>query len=467
MRLPAAPIGFRRRAASPDGLEEPVVAELFSVERLEQHAASLAAAQTVSADPRLRPSLGARVRQDGDVLLDAYRTLSRAIRDERAITPAAEWLVDNYHVVDEQLREIRDDLPSDYYRELPKLAAGHLQGYPRVIGIAWAYVAHTDSRFDADSLRRFIDAYQRVEPLTIGELWAVAISLRVVLVENLRRLAALIVRSREARQAANELADGLLGLRSDLPPVTAPSFRRLAATALSTSGQVQLLQRLRDQDPAVTPALGWLEEVMAEQGTSADEIVRVEHQRQAAMNVTVRNVITSMRLISWFDWAEFVEEVSLVDAVLREGSAFQMMDFATRDRYRHAIETLARRSGQTEIEVARAALALAASSEGAGATFQAERRHDPGHYLLSDGRRELEQSLRCPVPRIDRLRRALMRSATLGYLGSLALVTALILALPLSALGRGRFVPDGAAGAGDRGARSRHHRSPSPWSTGW
>ncbi len=149
------------------------------------------------------------------MLLAAYRALTEAIRDERSITPAAEWLVDNFHIVEEQLREIRDDLPADYYRELPKLAEGHLEGYPRVLGLAWAYVAHTDSRFDPDSLSRLVSAYQRVEPLTIGELWAIAISLRILLVENLRRLAEQIVRGRAARQQADELADSLLGLGSD------------------------------------------------------------------------------------------------------------------------------------------------------------------------------------------------------------------------------------------------------------
>src|SRR3990170_658657 len=214
-RLRGWPPGFRRPGASPDDLDEPILAELFSIERLEQHAASLADAQSLTDDPRRGYPLRPRVTQNGRVLLACYRSLARAIREERTITPAAEWLVDNFHIVDEQLREILDDLPSDYYRELPKLAEGHLQGYPRVVGLAWAYVAHTDSRSDAESLRHFVGAYQRVEPPTIGELWAVAISLRIVLVENLRRLAELIVRGREARQKANELADDLLGLERE------------------------------------------------------------------------------------------------------------------------------------------------------------------------------------------------------------------------------------------------------------
>lgn len=300
------PSPVRGLADTPD----PIVAELFSVERLEQHGESLAAAQPVTARPRAGRPVRPRVAENGRVLLDAYRVLAQAIKDERSITPAAEWLVDNFHLVEEQLREIRDDLPTDYYRELPKLAEGHLAGYPRVLGVAWAYIAHTDSRFDPESLRRLVAAYQRVAPLTIGELWAIAISLRILLVENLRRLAEQIVRSRAARQQADDLADSLLGLGTESPAAAAAVLRRLPRRALPTAGKVQLFQRLRDQDPAVTPALQWLEELLAAQGTTAEETVRREHQRQASMNVTVRNVITSMRLISWFDWAQFVESVS-------------------------------------------------------------------------------------------------------------------------------------------------------------
>ena len=403
------------------------------MERLEQHAQTLAAAQRVTDAPRRGHAVAPRIAENGRVLLESYRVLAREIKDERWITPAAEWLVDNFHIVDEQLREIRDDLPPDYYRELPKLAAGHLAGYPRVMGLAWAYIAHTDSRFEPESLRRMVRAYQGVEPLTIGELWAIAISLRILLVDNLRRLAEQIVFSRAARQKADELADGLLGLGSESPEVAAASLRRLSPAVLPIAARVQLFQRLRDQDPAVTPALRWLDGLLAAQGTTTEELVRLEHQRQATMNVTVRNVITSMRLISSFDWAQFVESVSLVDEVLRARSPFGDMDFATRDRYRHAVEELARGSGLTEIEVARTAAAMAAAGPSVGdiEPSMAARRRDPGYYLISDGRPEFERAINVRVPVAGRLRRAYVRTSVSGYLGTLALVTTLVLAVPL------------------------------------
>ncbi len=411
----------------------PIREELFSVERLEQHAESLARAQPV-VSAKGRP-LAKRVQDNGRVLHRAYRAIVAAIHDDRAITPAAEWLVDNFHIVEDQIREIRADLPRGFYRQLPKLATGPLAGYPRVYGLAWAFVAHTDSRFDPEMLRRFVGIYQRVDPLSIGELWAVAITLRVVLVENVRRAAERIVIDRAARENADLLADRLLGDGSREPEPVVPALRRFDETPLSRAFAVQLVQRLRDQDPAVTPALQWLDERLAAQGTTADEIVREEHQSQGAMNVTVRNAITSMRLLSAFDWAEFFESVSLVDLMLRAGSGFAAMDFPTRDRYRHAIEELARWTGQTELEIARRVLE-AGRRAGGGANRDSPlppRERDPGFHLIASGRRAFEKELRCRVPLMRRLTRAEPRIGLVIYFGAIAIFSAAFLAPPLLA----------------------------------
>ncbi|MEO5704920.1 MAG: glucoamylase family protein, partial [Candidatus Limnocylindrales bacterium] len=377
---------------------------------------------------------------NGRALLDAYRTLAETIREERSITPAAEWLVDNFHIVEEQVREIRDDLPDEYYRELPKLVEGHLAGYPRVLGIAWAYVAHTDSRFDAESLSRMVVAYQRVEPLTLGELWAIAISLRIVLVENLRRTADRIVRGRAARETADSLADRLLGIGGAPPQAADRALDSLNDAKLPTAARVQLFQRLRDQDPTTTPALRWLEDRLAAEGTTAEETVRREHQRQAEMNVTVRNVITSMRLLSWFDWATFVESTSLVQATLGTYPLFVEMDFATRDRYRHAVEKLARATNRPEVEVARAAIAAGAgaadaigsAAAGDAPSVEAERNRlsDPGYHLIGSGRGHFARSLGAREAVSTRIRRT--AGSTRLYLGAIVLLTSLVVALGIA-----------------------------------
>jgi cyclic beta-1,2-glucan synthetase len=196
MRSLVTSLTSRFAGGAPNGLQDddrPIRAELFGVERLEQHAHSLAEQQAIAPSGSAGKSLVRRLKENERVLLEAYRAIAAHASDGRPVAPAAEWLLDNFHLVEQQVREVRTDLPDGYYRELPKLIDGPLAGYPRVYGIAWAFVAHTDSRFDPDTLTRFVRAYQTVQPLSIGELWAVAITLRIVLVENLRRSAKRIV----------------------------------------------------------------------------------------------------------------------------------------------------------------------------------------------------------------------------------------------------------------------------------
>ena len=379
-------------------------------------------------------SLGGRLADNGGVLLDAYRMIAKGIAEHRAITPAAEWLVDNYYLVERQVREIRSALPPGYYRQLPKLASGPFMGYPRVFGLAWAFVAHTDSHFDNEMLCQFVRAYQTVQPLTIGELWAVAITLRIVLVENLRRLAELIMLSSKARQEADALADRLLGAGGRVAEPASIVLATHQGTALPDAFAVQLVHRLRDQDPGVTPALTWLDELLGAQGTSADEIVRDEHQRQGTGAVTVRNIITSLRLISNADWPELFERMSLVDEALSVGCAFRDMDFPTRNLYRSAIEGLARGTKRTELDIANRAVSAAKQESCSHVGAEKDRRGDPGYYLFADGRRAFETMigyLPPPATWPGRLGRALGMG---GYVASGGVVAALLLAIPISIL---------------------------------
>ena len=331
----------------------------MSTEHLEREALRLASELITKATGPGR-ALMPRVRDNGRALLRRYRTLARLTRDHSAVPPAAEWLVDNFHVVESALQLIQSDLPRGFYRQLPKLATGTFAGYPRVLALMDAFVAHTDSRFEASTLRRFLDAFQQVEPLTIGELWAVSIALRVVLLENLRRL-----------------ADGIT---------------------------VPLVQGRPGRDP-----------------------------EPAAADVSVRNVITSLRALATFEGAGFVESVSTVDEALRAGSDFDAMDFPSRDRYRHAIEDLSRGSGLSELEVARRVLDRSAEAvlEATTLGLPADRRRDPGYYLISDGRPLFEKEIGYRARLGRRLMRAYVSTATASYLGAIGIVTVFLLALPL------------------------------------
>ena len=423
---------FRKLQRPPDDRsEDPIREELYSVERLEQFAAVLASEHKIAAKARRSRLLLPRLEENGRKLLAAYRALAEAIRSERTISPAAEWLVDNFHIVEEQVREIREDLPKGYYHELPKLAEGELKDYPRIYAFALALIAHTDSRLDTETLRRFINAYQKVSPLSIGELWAVPITLRLALVENLRRLATRIVSSRVEREEADKLADRLLEMAHRQPADLVP----LLAERLTKRGRirrafvVQLTQRLREQDPAVMPVFDWLEQHLARQGLTIEQVVQTEHQRQAAAQITVGNIITSMRLLSNLDWKEFFEKVSLIDPLLSKDPAgvYARMDFATRDRYRHVIERISKRTKTSELEIARVTLELAREAHEAGATDESFAH--VGYFLIDEGRQQLEKAFAYRPPIAERVRRLILRHPTPIYLGLVAFLTGIILAL--------------------------------------
>jgi len=416
--------------------ENPIRYEVFSAERLEEHGQSLAAKQKVMKDPRRGLRLTPRVQENGQVLLASYQAVVESVQEQRAITPAAEWLLDNFHLVDEQLRDIRDNLPARYYRELPKLAGGPLKDYPRVYELAWSFVAHTDSRFDPELLIRFLRAYQRIQPLTIGELWAVPITLRIVLIENLRRIAVRIVGSERTRREADRIADDLLGISGRSLQAASDAMQGMGESPLPMAFAVQLVQRLRNKGAEAALAMQWLTERLAAQETTPDEIVHREHNLQAATNVTVRNIITGMRLISAYSWNAFFEEVSLVDEVLRADSLFAEMDFVTRDRYRQGLEDLAKGARRQELEVARLVISKTEHARiNAGENDEAAdwRLMDPGYYLISKGRPAFEAEIGFRPSLRRRVLRRYIAHATPAYLGSVVLTTLLLAVFPMLA----------------------------------
>jgi cyclic beta-1,2-glucan synthetase len=418
---------------------------IFSPDHLEDYAQSLARTHGAVVIGR-GVSLRSRLDAQATLLAAAYKGLDEVSGRPGAVTPAAEWLVENYHVVDEHIRTIRHDLPREYYRELPKLAYGEHAGFPRIYLLAKCFLEHSDNRLDVPALDRFCRAYQRVQILTIGELWALALTLRIILLENLSRLAAGMMHRMELRRRADDLADRAEIDASDAEGPRLPDLERRIEPPFAA----RLYQRLRDHDPAKTPLLAWLDERLQAAGASAPDLVAGELRRQGAANVSVQNIIVSLRHIAQTDWTKFFESVSLVDELLRQNSAFAEFDFPTRDRYRHSIEDLARRSSRSELEVAGQALDLARQTD-AGAASDAEVASDadarsnaealaagpmlesePGYFLIDAGRPVLERSIDYRMGLRERAVRALRSAGLPGYAGAAAAVAAVPILLSMA-----------------------------------
>ncbi|MBS1219596.1 MAG: cyclic beta 1-2 glucan synthetase, partial [Proteobacteria bacterium] len=184
--------------------------ELFSLEQLRRHALTLAGQHRL--DPRPGPNrLLPQLTDNARVLLAAYDLVIAATATPgQRIVPAEAWLLDNYYLIEQQIGLARRHLPRGYSRQLPRLVDGPSAGFPRIYDVALQLISHTDGRVDSDTATQFVAAYQSVEPLKLGELWAFPIMLQLALVGNLSRIALRIARRREDLDAASLWANRML-----------------------------------------------------------------------------------------------------------------------------------------------------------------------------------------------------------------------------------------------------------------
>jgi cyclic beta-1,2-glucan synthetase len=401
---------------------KPLRAELLSIERLEERARALAASFTLARDPRrkARPFF-ARLEDNARVLRAAYRVLAADVHRGEFVPPAAEWLLDNFHLIEGEIRDIRRDLPRQYYLGLPKLAPRELAGIARVYAMALELIRHTDGRLDRPQLVRFVTAYQTVAPLTIGELWAWPSMLKLALIENARRLAVEALQGRDARLRADRFLAQIGGPEDVMPLASLPEV-------LETAYVVRLLQRMREYGPLVSPVRAAVEERLAAQGMTAEDAIRTEYQVQAAGQVSVANAITSLRLCDTLDWTLYFEHVSLVEQVLQRDPAgvYGKMDFLSRDRYRQAVEELAEVTGEAQLRVA--LRSVESARQAAELKSGGDRAGHVGYHLIGKGRPGFETDVAYRPGLAGRTRRFLFAHATSVYLGSIGLVVAALLA---------------------------------------
>ncbi len=393
-------------------VEPPNRSEIFGPERFAQHGRSLAATHRAEPTRSRKATFFPRLHENVRVLREAHRYIGAQAKTGYDVSPAAEWLLDNFHLIEAQLKEIHDGLPRRYYRDLPLLTDEPLAGLPRVYGVAWAFVAHTDGAFDEALLTSFLQAYQSERELAVGELWALPTTLRLVLVENLRRLSERVATNKAARELANLYCDRIDEQGPlDLDRVLALIERRGAARTFLA----QIAQRLQDPRNAAQMRMReWLQRAMP-------DVALVQTQQpaeQAADNLSVSNAIGSLRLIGNADWAEIVARTSTTMQLLLSSPAFEAERVDTRNETLHEIERLARRSGRSETEIARTLLELTrrAGDDPAAAA--------PSHWLQGPGRAALVERFGLDE-RARRFARICLRRAALpAYLGTIAAGTA-------------------------------------------
>lgn len=382
---------------------------------------------------RRRGPLLSRLDATERALVLARNTLADASALGADVGPAGAWLLDNFFVVLEQVPEIRATLPAGYYHELPKLAGdGPSAGYPRIYDLVVELIAHTDGRLDETSVSLMIAEYQQVATLTLGELWAIPAMLRMGYLENVRRMALRAARDVGDRAAADDWVSRLLAAKVAGETASALSSFVHRGPELTPAFLTRFLQQIRSRRSDFTPLL-WLEQWVAEDVMTVEDAAQRSVQELALTQLVMANSIASLRLVTTIDWTAFVEAASAAEATLREDPAgtYARMTRATRDRYRHAVERVAKGTDLSESDVAVAAVKAARASALPGADDRA--RH-VGYHLIGDGRRAFERACGLRTDVATRVREGVLARPAPFYFGMLGAGFVLALAALLAPL---------------------------------
>jgi cyclic beta-1,2-glucan synthetase len=400
--------------------------ELFSTEQLKVHAVMLANRHKIDPHPghdRLLPRLADNER----VLQEAYYVVSAAVMPGQRIVQAEAWLLDNFYLIEQQVDMARLHLPRGYSQQLPRLSDGLSVGFPRIYDLALELISHMDGRVDHDNATHIISAYQTVESLKLGELWAFPIMLQLALLENLRRVALRIATRRKELDAAVNWADRMLSTAKKEPKKLIRLLAEFANADIPLTAPFveEFYARLQAQGPAMAFVQTWVEQNLLEQGITASQLSEAAARTAAANQISIANSICSLRFIGSMDWREYVESLSVVEQLLNQDPAgmYGDQDFSTRDRYRHIIEDVARGSSQSESAVASVAIVLAKAA--AAQLGIHDRTSHIGYYLIEHGRHLLERTVGTHLSWRERFSRFARHFCLQIYLGSIFILSVL------------------------------------------
>ncbi len=416
------------------GGEPPLRSELFSADQMEQHGKVLASSHTLDDQLNSDLHLLARLTENETFLFEVHKLLTETVKAKHQNTPAGEWLLDNFYLVEEQIRTVKRHLPKGYSRELPRLLNGPSKGLPRVYDIAQETISHGDGRVDPENLIRFVAAYQTIKTLKLGELWAIPTMLRLALIENLRRVAARVAAGRIERDLADTWADKMIETAEKDPKSLILIIADMARTdpPMTTPFVSEFARRLLGLSHALVSPLTWIEQRLSESGLSIDKVIQIGNQQQAADQISISNSIGSLRFLESMNWPRFVETMSIVEQILSKDpcGAYSKMDFSTRDRYRHVIEKATKNSDLPEEEVAQKAINLA--QKGAELKGDNDRTAHVGFYLIDKGIKQLEDLVKIKFSVFTVFRKIGRKVPLLIYIGSIILMTLIFTAGLLS-----------------------------------
>ena len=425
-------------------MKEPLTVS-FNTSFLKESAISLAKIHKIAGGSAHLKPVKPILEASKNTLTETYRTLSKIVKSEKEVSPASEWLMDNFYIIQEQIVQVGIDFPQAYQKNIPLIAMGEHKGFPRVYEIILNMLTHTDNVLDYEVLTEYINSYQEEETLLLGELWAIPIMTRLFLIQILAEKASKILEQKNIKTEVEKFVLEIEMMNFLEPGAFSQAISGWAKTHSDNLGLLHLLElfnQLQSAGMLHEEEKRWFNYRINQYEITIEDAQRQEAQKQSRLQVNIQNAVLSLRQTSETEWSDFVEDCSIINNILASDPSgdFSNMDFLTRDSYRKVVERVSRHSDLSEQEVAQMALGLARENSDVISQSTTKSVFDEnfvkqhiGYFLVGDGYRDLIRKSGYATPLRERIHRLFERHfslyllaisfLSLGFVGALWIIT--------------------------------------------
>lgn len=406
------------RMKEDENLLEEIPNVYINKENLEKHAAHISTYYSTVSKGNSKRRIIKNLDNNYKAIIDSYEHIDKASKDNREILGAAEWMLDNLYLIEKEYKTIKYNMPSSYYKNLPVIDKGIMKGYPRVYQIAVELVTHRDGIMDEETIESFIKAYEKNAPLTMGELWALPLMLRMALIQNISNISKKIKYAQKEKFKAEIIGDKLIKAYSEKRLGEELTIMEAEKIDFTTEFTERLVKILRDNALDSDRVYQWINKGIDSTHMDLDHIIVNEHVMESNFQISMGNSITSLRAIEALDWNKSFEKLSYVEQILRKDpyNVYKDMDFESRDYYRHKVEELSRGLNVEEITIAKKALECALSE--ANSNKEPYKAHI-GYYIVDEGLKTLKKAI--DTKDSFRINSYIRKYPLTFYLGSIAL----------------------------------------------
>ena len=372
----------------------------FSLDRvqLEQYLEKLASDHILQSTSSKETYPIPKLKENFSVIEEVYHLLNEHIKLKIPIHPAGEWILDNFYIIEEAVKTIKQDMTLKKYKQLLGISNGQDAGFARIYVLAHEIVNYTDNHIDQHNVSSLLSFYQKKKTLSMQEIWNIGTFMQIAIIQNIRDICDKIYFSQLQKYRAENILERIVEKKEELKYKNLGEYRKVKGYGEMKYPFIEYLSyKLKMQGKAATPFINVLEEQVNKMGTTIDEVVKKEHFDIALKKVAIANCITSLKELLRMDFLAIFEQSNGIEEVLKQDPAnvYSKMELKTKEQYRNAIQEIAKKTKIAEIYIAKKALKLASEEaqklEGIGQIVT--KKTHIGYYLIGNGKKQLYEVL--------------------------------------------------------------------------